>query len=255
MCRLPSSATIARCADGPLYKEYAYEVKFAPEGIYRVRIRVEAELLLANLTATHDPAYAAERLGVWEECGVYFGTEQTYPGFWFYWDPDIKPVRPRRQDSVLAGFGGVLRAHSDNAEETCAMLRQGYTQSHWNPDQGTFVLYARGACLCPPTGWGYSGTQGICHDSRICFGAPLADHEHGRVDTNIEDYGSTAGVGYLLGRQTFKKRWDKTGTLQGDFDWSRQVLMLRSTRPAGANYVVVRDSTQGSDTLPSWWYQ
>jgi len=215
----------------------------------------QTELLLANLTATSDPAYAAERLAVWEECGAYFGTEQVYPGFWFYWNPDLKPVKPQRRDAVLAGFGGVLRAHADSPEETCAMLRQGYTQSHWNPDQGTFVLYARGACLCPPTGWGYSGTAGICHDSRICFGEPLADHEHGRVDTNIEDYGSTPAVGYLLGRQTFLKRWDRTKTLPGNFDWSRQVMMLRSARPDGANYIVVRDSTQGECPLPSWWYQ
>ncbi len=215
----------------------------------------QTEFLLANLTAKSDPAYAAERLGVWEECGAYFGTEQVHPGFWFYWIPGLKPVKPVRTDKIIAGFGGVLRAHSFSPEETCAILRQGYTQSHWNPDQGTFVLYARGACLCPPTGWGYSGTQGICHDSRICFGEALADHEHGRVDTNIEDYGFTLSVGYLLGRQTFLKRWDKTKALQNNFDWSRQVLMVRSEKPDGPNYVVVRDTTQGDCPLQSWFYQ
>lgn len=215
----------------------------------------QTEFLLASLTAVADPAFAAEMLGNWEQAGAYFGTEQTYPGFWYYWNPDLKPATPARTDKILAGFGGVLRAHVDTPEEVYVCLRQGYTQSHWNPDQGTFVLYARGACLCPPTGWGYSGTQGICHDSRICFGEPLADHEHGRVDTNIEDYGSTPSVGYLLGRQTFKQRWDKSQTLKADFDWSRQTLLLRSPRPDGANYVVVRDSTQGECPLPSWWYQ
>lgn len=215
----------------------------------------QTQMLLANLTAKSDPRFAAEMMAGWLEDGAYLGTEQVYPGFWFYWNPDIQPAPAQRGDRMLAGFGGVLRAHSASPEETYACLRQGYTQSHWNPDQGTFVLYARGACLCPPTGWGYSGTAGICHDSRICFGEALADHEHGRVDTNIEDYGSTPAVGYLLGRQTFKQRWDKSKTLKADFDWSRQVLMVRSAKPDGANYVVVRDSTPGDCPLPSWWYQ
>ena len=213
-------------------------------------------LLLAQLTAKSDPEYAARMQSNWQEAGGYQGSADCMaPYFWLWWDPELKPAQASRTDQLLTGFGGILRAHSDNPEETYVALRQGYTQSHWNPDQGTFVLYARGACLCPPTGWGYSGTGGICHDSRICFGEPLADHEHGRVDTNVVDYGFTPAVGYLLGRQTFKQRWDPTKTLHGDFDWSRQVLMLRSERVNGPNYVVVRDTTQGDCPLNSWWYQ
>ncbi len=213
-------------------------------------------LLLAQLTARSDPAFADRMMGDWQEAGAYQGcSDSAAPYYWFWWDPELVPVPATRSDHLLTGFGGILRAHADSPEETYVALRQGYTQSHWNPDQGTFVLYARGACLCPPTGWGYSGTAGICHDSRICFGTELADHEHGRVDTNVVDYGFTPSVGYLLGRQTFKQRWDKSKTLQGDFDWSRQVLMLRSPKVDGANYVVVRDTAQGDCPLSSWWYQ
>jgi hypothetical protein len=213
-------------------------------------------MLLAQLTARSDPTFAARMQNNWQEAGGYQGSADCMqPFFWFWWDPDVGSTPAARTDQMLTGFGGILRAHADSPEETYVALRQGYTQSHWNPDQGTFVLYARGACLCPPTGWGYSGTEGICHDSRICFGQPLADHEHGRVDTNVVDYGFNPSVSYLLGRQTFKQRWDPTKTLQNDFDWSRQVLMVRSSRVEGPNYVLVRDTTQGDCPLPSWWYQ
>jgi hypothetical protein len=215
----------------------------------------QTRMLLASLTAKSDPAYAARMMGAFHEAGAFLGTEATAPCFWFLWAPEIAPQSPPRTDQMITGFGGVLRAHVGTPEETYVCLRQGYTQSHWNPDQGTFVLYARGACIAPPTGWGYSGTAGICHDSRICFGEPLADHEHGRVDTNIEDYGFLPSVGYLLGRQTFVKRWDKSGTLKKDFEWSRQALLIRSGDPRGPNYVVLRDTTQGDCPLPSWWYQ
>jgi hypothetical protein len=213
-------------------------------------------MLLANLTAKSDPAFASRMMTDWMEAGQYQGSgDLMHPMYWLFWDPAIKPAPVKRTDHILTGFGGILRDHADSPEETYVALRQGYTQSHWNPDQGCFVLYARGACIAPPTGWGYSGTQGICHDSRICFGTPLADHEHGRVDTNIEDYGFTPSVGYLLGRQTFLQRWDSTKTLNNDFDWSRQTVMLRSSAVNIPAYVVLRDSTQGDCPLPSWWYQ
>lgn len=215
----------------------------------------QVRMLLASLTARSDPEYAARMMGGWQQAGAFFGTQMTHPQFWFYWNPDIEAIAPQREDKVLTGFGGVLRAHSETPEETYAVLRQGYMQSHWNPDQGTFVLYARGVCLAPPTGWAYSGIEGMNHDSKLSFGDPLADPEHGHVDTNIEDYGSTPSLGYLLGRQTFLKRWDKSKRLKNDFGWSRQVLLLRSPRPDGANYVVLRDSTRGNDVLPSWWHQ
>ena len=41
-------------ADGPLYKEYAYEVRFAPEGYYKVRVRVEAEEPLVYVAEEYD---------------------------------------------------------------------------------------------------------------------------------------------------------------------------------------------------------
>ena len=41
-------------ADGPLYKEYAYEVRFAPRGYYRMRVTVEAELSAARIAEEYD---------------------------------------------------------------------------------------------------------------------------------------------------------------------------------------------------------
>lgn len=216
----------------------------------------QTQLMLASLTAKADPEFASQMMGSFQESGQILGSECCTPFFWLLWNPDIKPKTPVLRQRAVAGFGGVLRAHEGGMDETYVVLRNGYTQSHWNADQGTLVLYARGACVSPPTGWGYSGTAGICHDSRICFGQALADHEHGRVDSNIEDYGVTPSAGYLLGRQTFLKRWDPTKTtLKGNFDWSRQTVLIKSEKPDGATYVVVRDTTQGDCSLPSWYYQ
>ena len=138
---------------------------------------------------------------------------------------------------MIAGFGGVLRAHVDTPDEICVALREGYVQSHWAPaDQGSLMLYARGACFSPATGWMYSSVpQGFSHDSRVSFGSADIDAPFGFVDNNIEDHGFLPSVGYLYGRQAFKKKWDKTGTFPGDFDWSRQVMLLRSEQATGPN--------------------
>jgi hypothetical protein len=221
----------------------------------------QTELQLANLTAQSDPAFASAMLGAWEESGRYLGSgDGALPDFfWFYWPADVTPTPPARADAAIAGFGGVLRAFHGTPDELTVQLRMGYVQSHWassqGSDQGSLAFYARGACLAPATGWMYSEVPaGFCHDSVLTFGTPLTEHPFGFVDNNIVDYGFLPSTSYLHGTQTFPKKWDKTGTYPGDFDWSRQVVLLRATQPAGPSYLVVRDSTQ-RPAPASWWYQ
>ncbi|MHC4885607.1 MAG: hypothetical protein ACYTGH_11035 [Planctomycetota bacterium] len=210
-------------------------------------------MLLAGLFAESDPAFASRLMGASHEAGFFLGTEATGSEMWFYWNPDIKPTPPKYSDAVVSGFGGVLRAHPGK-EELTAQLRQGYMQSHWNPDQGCFVLYARGQCIAPPTGWMYSSPpKGANHDSLISFGEELAGHEHGRVDTLIRDYGFTPSAGYIDGVQTYKRNLGKL--LKTPFDWNRQVMMVRNKKPSDPNYVILRDTMHGATLFPSWWYQ
>jgi hypothetical protein len=213
----------------------------------------QVEMLLAGLFAKSDPDLASRLMGSFHESGGFLGTEARDPRMWFYWNPDIKPVTPKYTDKVITGFGGVLRAHQGD-QEFCAGLRQGYMQSHWNPDQGDFVLYARGRCIAPPTGWCYNpAPKGMNHDSLIAFGEPLAGHEHGRVDTFIRDYGFTPSLGYLGGVQTYKRNLGKK--LDAPFDWHRQILMVRNRKVTSPNYVLMRDTMRGEKLHPSWWYQ
>ncbi len=41
----------------------------------------------------------------------------------------------------------------------------------------------------------------------------------------------------------------------GGFEWNRQVLLVRSPKVTGPNYVLLRDTTAGGGKRPSWWYQ
>jgi hypothetical protein len=236
----------------------------------------QSRMMFASLTAKSDPAYAAEMMGAFYEAGGFLGTEMTGPYMWIYWDPDIPARSVPRRESVIAGLGGILRAHVGTPDEAYVALRMGYSQQR-GTDQGSLAFYAHGVNLVPPSGLSAGHAQaGIWPHSVVAYGDPPADHEHGRVDTNIEDYGFLPSMGYLLGRQTFKGRgrqlaklaqevqgmpdafdifWSKQfQELPRDFIRSRQTLLLRAATPAGPTYVVLRDSTQGDCPLPSHWY-
>ncbi len=236
----------------------------------------QSRMMLASLTAKRDPAYAAEMMGAFQEAGGFLGTEMTQPFMWFYWDTAITPVTPSRRESTIAGLGGILRAHVGTPDEAYLALRMGNSQQR-GTDQACIAFYARGACLVPPSGLSAGHSQeGIWPHSVVAFGDPPAGHEHGRVDTNIEDYGFLPSVGYLLGRQTFKGRGPQLRKIEKEFEslpdafdiiwsrqfqeldesfiYSRQTLLLRSPSPTGPTYVVLRDSTQGLCPLPSRWH-
>lgn len=218
----------------------------------------QSELQLASLMARTDPAFASQMMGAFEEAGSYLGTGDSPSAAWnwLYWDPAIIAAKPARSDQIIAGFGGVLRAHSSQADETYVALRSGYMQSHWashqGSDQGSFVLYARGANLCPGPGWMYSEVpKGFVHDSRLTFGDSLKS-PFGFVDTNIEDYGFLPSLGYLAARQPFKGK-----DAAGAFEWSRHVLLMRSEKAGGPTYAVVRDTMAGPAPKSAWhqWIQ
>ena len=213
----------------------------------------QTAMMLAGIFAQSDPAFASRLMGAFKEAGGFLGTEATRTEMWFYWDPGIQPKDPGYRDNVLTGLGGVLRSNP-GAEETYACLRQGYVQSHWTPDQGTFVLYSLGQCLAPATGWTYDPTpEGMARDSQVAFGERIPWHEHGRVDTFIRDYGSTPSVGYLGGVQTYRR--SQRQLLDEPFDWHRQVLMVRSPDVRGPNYVLLRDTAVGNNLPRTWWHQ
>ena len=221
----------------------------------------QSELQLAALMRDRDPGFASEMMGAFAEARSYLGTgDRMAPASnWFYWDPSIEPRTPARGDSLISGFGGVLRAHVGTPAETYVALRSGYVQSHWGSaqgsDQGTFVLYAGGANLCPGTGWMYSEVpEGFCHDSRLTFGAATAASPFGFVDTNIEDYGFLPSVSYLVGRQPFKAPRGGDSAGSGSFAWRRHVLLMPGEKPGGPTYAVMRDTIEGSPTK-SWWHQ
>jgi len=178
------------------------------------------------------------------------------PDYSFCYLPDV-PERPRMlKTTFIPGYGVAFRAHFGSPEETAMLFRSGYNKSHWDMDDLNTILYSQGAPLSPGTGYQYyygPATQNdAVYHNRVKVGRLDAHEPFGRVENHVQDYGFGEWVDYAVGREYFPPEYFDDG--QGEMDWRRHVLLLKSARPDGANYFVLRDTFPGGAKRRTWWH-
>jgi hypothetical protein len=178
------------------------------------------------------------------------------PDYSFCFLPDV-PERPRTlRTTFVPGYGVMFRAHFGSPDETAMLLRCGYNKSHWDMDDLNTVLYGKGAPLSPGTGYQYyygpaQQNEGIYHN-RVKVGRLDAHEPFGRVENHVQDYGFGESVDYAVGREYYPPEYFADG--RGDMEWRRHVMFLKSARPEGANYFVLRDTFPTGSQQPTWWH-
>jgi hypothetical protein len=229
--------------------------------------------------ADKDPELAANLRWAWENNGKMIGTGGDAITIPAMIRPAIAAKEPKLTSRLYPGYGVIFRAHQ-GPDETCLYLRSGYHWSHWGQDQGNLALYAKGAVLIPPQPYQYGGPkdQSFPDKNFLRFGAPTNDLPHDWADSNILDaqfgprvdyaWHSTgypdwwikpgAGPGWAKGipnvaSELNRKVLPDLGQQEGAFSWDRQVLFLKSPNAKGANYFVIRDSTNGDGQFASWF--
>lgn len=155
-----------------------------------------------------------------------------------------------------------------------------YHWGHWGQDQGNLALYAKGAVLLPPQPYQYGGPKDPAFPDKnfLRFGAPTNDLPHAWADSNILDARFGTSVDYAWHSTGYPDWWispggaagwakgvpnmaserdrrilPNLGQEEGGFTWDRQVMFLKSPNAKGANYFVLRDSTQGEGRFASWF--
>lgn len=168
-------------------------------------------------------------------------------------------VPPQLHSAWLPGFGVSLRAHAGDPNETQLTLRQGYSVSHCDANQGDFTLYAKGAPLVSLSLVGYAIhgdgpfaqlNRNFGWHSRLRFGAP----------TNTGGWPGGGARGGIPAH-AFNPSVDYARAV-GDYGpqrWTRQVLFCKGHSAAGPNYFVFRDSAtplggSAGSLEPKWWY-
>jgi hypothetical protein len=177
------------------------------------------------------------------------------------------------------GWGAVFRAHAGDADETYMAYRQGYMVSHADPNQGDFVIHAKGAPLTPSSSahyllhiadrgdWG--GPKGLHATKgdifcRVRFGTPdrYGGQPGGGPESNVNEFHAGKSVDYLRGWGDYsgRSRWMGGGTRalpsdrRGAIHWDRQIMFLKGMKAGGPNYFVFRDSFTGNTAQPKYWH-
>ena len=220
--------------------------------------------------AGRDPGFAANLRWAWDASGRMIGgggDAITLPAMV---RPEIPAREPKLTSRHYPGFGVIFRGHQ-GADETCLYLRSGHLWSHWNHDQGNLMLYAKGAVLLPPQPYQYGGPKDNAFPDKnfLRFGDPTQDLPHAWADSNVLDAQFGASVDYAWSSTGYpdwfitpgaKPGWGNPRKLvagldqkEGGFTWDRQVAFLKGATGKSPNYFVIRDTTNGTGKLASWF--
>ncbi len=185
-------------------------------------------------------------------------------GYVFNYRPDIAPQNAGLTTVFMPTYGVVFRAHYGTPDETAMLFRAGINWGHWDPDPLNTVLYGKGAPLSPGTGYQYyygAGTDNnVIYHNQVKVGGYHQNEIFGRVDCAVTDYGFGPDADYAVASRYYPAPlfdvFDKDGKLVkpgAEMWWNRHVLFLKSVKPDGPNYFVMRDTFPGGQDRPTWW--
>ncbi len=158
--------------------------------------------------------------------------------------------------TFMPTYGVAFRNHFNTPNETAMLLRAGMNWGHWDTDALNVILYGKGAPLSPGTEYQYFSedgpwsNDGVYHN-QVKVGARDTQEVFGRVDDAVSDYGFGPHADYAVADRYYPSQVFKDGL--GAMWWKRHVLFLKSDRPDGPDYFVLRDTFPGGEKRPTWW--
>jgi hypothetical protein len=182
---------------------------------------------IARICKAADPAFARQMQWVWKQHGSFNkpGIGGLYPGLLgysaFVFDPAIPPEAPQWGSEWFPEAGAVLRAHFPGGCETYLHYIQGRLHQHYDYDEGSFILWGKGAPLCED--FGYYGRALAADHSRVDDGYPEDLGNEGK----IREFLTSERADYLHGERA---------------GWHRQILYAKDKAPLGPNYFFICDS-------------
>jgi hypothetical protein len=234
--------------------------------------------MLARATAPTDPAYSKVMQWMWAQSGYPMEANDWRLGGFepFYANRALPAEKPAWGSALYPSLGVVLRTGVGTAAEDDVNLLA-YDDSHrnldvWAPGVGSLAQwYARGKPVSEAFYFatGYSERHELLRDgvflARNWDGAGNTKSPFGYYTTTRPEAGALLPpADYVRATYTLttsdERDWfpDKlpawphvTAATAATLDWTRQVLFLKDDDPAGANYLVFRDTTAGGQ--PTEW--
>jgi len=154
-------------------------------------------------------------------------------------DGTIKPVPISGKSVQFPGFGVMLRHGFGTKHETYMTYRQNdFGYGHYDEDQGSFSLFAKGAPLC--LDWMDYSPGKAEHHNRVDYHPAINPWLVPPPDASV----SHAEADYVRSHEAGLPEGAKTRTMPKDAEpeWQRQFVLVKDTKdPGDATYLVFRD--------------
>lgn len=206
----------------------------------------------ANTFQKVDPDLAAWSHWAWLESGQQPDYIHLIPFTMFFANKDFKAAVPPLQSKPLEGFGYIFRNHFPSDKETYMSFKAGYYYFHHDGDEGSFHMYAKGVPLACDGLELIGYTKAHVHNM-VEIPEPGAQPDSwyaacprgGEVTAHFESSDVDWASGFFAKENTRKCEFvvSKLHTT----DWRRDILLIKSADPEGAEYFAVYDNLNGPD--------
>jgi len=209
---------------------------------------------LASFIKKADPLAASHLMAAWQAMGSpvseapdHFGVNANpLTRHYIFHDPSIPAVAQEYGSYDLPNVGAVLRSHGGSDRESYLFLKAGRVHSHHDEDEGSFHYFGRGVPLALDALRVQNGAEADEHNA-VTFGKP--GQPSGLVEcfrsTEVADYvrAVVAPRGYCCDAN-YVDDTHRSG-------WTREIVFVKSAKPGGVEYVIIKDSVVGPD--PCQW--
>ncbi|MHB9022745.1 MAG: hypothetical protein ACYC7E_01015 [Armatimonadota bacterium] len=200
-----------------------------------------------------DPKLAAESHWAWLECGQTADYHYLMPVNFLWANKDFASKAPELHSRPLDGFGYIFRNHFPSDTETYMSFKAGRVFYHHDGDEGSFHMFGKGVPLA------VDGLELIAHARPSNHNSVEIIHPEeyakggyprgGAVTAHFESPAVDWAQGFFAKEQT--RRAEFMVSSLHHTDWQRDLLLVKSKNPDGAEYFVVCDQLMGPE--PSTW--
>jgi len=211
----------------------------------------------ANTFQQIQPDLAAWSHWAWLECGQQPAFHHLLPLNFLWANADFKAKVPPLHSKPLKGFGYIFRNHFPSEKETYLSFKAGRVYFHHDGDEGSFHMFAKGVPLACDGLELIGYTKANVHNM-VEILDPGADPKDpktrssargGEVVAHFESPQVDWAAGFFAKEKTRKAEFVKKRIHHTD--WRRDIMLIKSKDPEGAEYFAVYDYLNGPD--PAIW--
>lgn len=231
-----SVAFLAKIAS-PADPRHNHTRHLPPIGNTYLNVQSDVFAIMAAIYRDRDPVFASHMQWMWEQQGkpttFVIGGDVSIQWFNSFLYRDINPVNPNYHSEYFPLFGAVFRDAYATPNETYMVYHHGPASGHYDFDQASFEMWAKGQPLM--LDWGYNGRMPAWLHNTASF-ASTRGAITSYISTPLSDYTKSEQIG-----------------------WQRDILFIKSPKQDGPAYFVIQDdvtrfNSQSKDNALWYWF-